>query len=69
MIEGTALHEAYLAAASDPLALEEAARNLHPARRFGRPEEIAALAVTLCSDEATFVTGALIPADGGFTAV
>jgi len=69
VIEGTALHEAYLAAASDPLALEEAARNLHPARRFGRPEEIAALAVTLCSDEATFVTGALIPADGGFTAV
>jgi NAD(P)-dependent dehydrogenase (short-subunit alcohol dehydrogenase family) len=42
---------------------------LHPMRRFGRPEEIAALAVVLCSDEAAFVTGALLPADGGFSAV
>lgn len=69
VIEGTAMHEGYLAAASDPGALEAEARDLHPVRRFGRPDEIAALAVTLCSDEVTFVTGALIPADGGFTAV
>jgi NAD(P)-dependent dehydrogenase (short-subunit alcohol dehydrogenase family) len=69
VIEGTAMHEGYMAAASDPDALEEAARQLHPVRRLGRPEEIAALAVTLCSDETAFVTGALIPADGGFTAV
>jgi dihydroanticapsin dehydrogenase len=69
VIEGTAMHEGYLAEASDPDALEEAARQLHPVRRFGQPEEIAALAVTLCSDETAFVTGALVPADGGFTAV
>jgi NAD(P)-dependent dehydrogenase (short-subunit alcohol dehydrogenase family) len=69
VIEGTAMHEGYLAAVSDPDALEEAARQLHPMRRLGRPEEIAALAVTLCSGEAAFVTGALVPADGGFTAV
>ena len=69
VIEGTAMHSAYLAAVADPAALEQAARDLHPVKRMGRPEEIAALAVTLCSDEAGFVTGALIPADGGFTAV
>jgi NAD(P)-dependent dehydrogenase (short-subunit alcohol dehydrogenase family) len=69
VIEGTAMHDGYMAAASDPEALEEAARQLHPVRRFGQPDEIAALAVTLCSDETAFVTGALIPADGGFTAV
>jgi NAD(P)-dependent dehydrogenase (short-subunit alcohol dehydrogenase family) len=69
VIEGTAMHEGYLAAADDPEALEDAARDLHPMKRFGRPEEIAALAVTLCSGEAAFVTGALVSADGGFTAV
>ncbi len=69
VIEGTAMHEAYLSAVADPAGLEQAARDLHPMKRLGRPEEIAALAVTLCSDEAAFVTGALIPADGGFTAV
>jgi len=69
VIEGTAMHEAYLEAAVDRQAFEEAARALHPARRFGSPDEIAALAVTLCSDEARFVTGALVPVDGGLTAV
>ena len=69
VIEGTAMHEAYLQAATDRDAFERAARELHPVKRFGTPDEIAALAVTLCSDEARFVTGALIPADGGLTAV
>jgi NAD(P)-dependent dehydrogenase (short-subunit alcohol dehydrogenase family) len=39
---------------------------LHPANRLGRPDEIAALAVSLCSDESPFVTGALVPADGAY---
>jgi 3-oxoacyl-[acyl-carrier protein] reductase len=38
-----------------------------PMGRFGNPEEIAALAVFLCSDRASFVTGACIKADGGQT--
>lgn len=37
-----------------------------PMGRMGRPEEIAALAAFLCSDEAAFVTGACYAADGGF---
>ena len=33
--------------------------------RLGQPEEVAATAVWLCSDEASFITGATIPIDGG----
>lgn len=36
-----------------------------PLKRFGRPEEIADLAVFLCSDRASFITGACFVADGG----
>ena len=38
-----------------------------PMQRFGKPEEIADLAVFLCSNRATFVTGACVVADGGQT--
>jgi NAD(P)-dependent dehydrogenase (short-subunit alcohol dehydrogenase family) len=38
-----------------------------PARRYGRAEEIAALAVWLCSAEATYITGQSIAVDGGLT--
>jgi NAD(P)-dependent dehydrogenase (short-subunit alcohol dehydrogenase family) len=37
-----------------------------PIGRMGKPEEIAALALYLCSDEASFVTGCDYPIDGGF---
>ena len=39
-----------------------------PMRRYGRPEEIAAAAAFLVSDEASYVTGVALPVDGGFTA-
>ncbi len=38
-----------------------------PLKRFGRPEEIADLAVFLCSDRASFITGGCFVADGGQT--
>lgn len=37
-----------------------------PIGRMGRPEEVAALALFLCSDEAAFITGTDYPIDGGF---
>ena len=39
-----------------------------PAGRFGRPEEVAGAVVWLCSDAASFVTGTIVPIDGGFDA-
>ena len=39
-----------------------------PLKRFGMPDEVAAIAVTLASDEATYVTGTEIHVDGGLLA-
>ena len=39
-----------------------------PARRFGKPEEIAATIVFLASDEASGITGSQIVVDAGLTA-
>lgn len=41
---------------------------LHPARRFGEPEEIAHAVVWLLSRRSSYVTGATLPVDGGFLA-
>ena len=40
-----------------------------PMGRIGQPEEMANLALFLASDESSFITGALIPIDGGYTLV
>lgn len=41
---------------------------IEPVGRMGTPEEVAAMALFLASDESSFVTGAAMPVDGGFVA-
>ncbi len=48
-------------------AAEEVAREEVPAKRLGRPEEIAAAAAFLCSTQAGYVTGQALAVDGGLT--
>jgi 3(or 17)beta-hydroxysteroid dehydrogenase len=47
---------------------EQALLDSMPLHRFGRPEEVAAIAVLLASDEATYVTGSEFNIDGGILA-
>ena len=39
-----------------------------PMKRWGKPEELAPLVLFLCSESASFMTGAVVPIDGGYSA-
>jgi NAD(P)-dependent dehydrogenase (short-subunit alcohol dehydrogenase family) len=43
-------------------------REAHPVGRLGEPSEVASAILFLASDEASFVTGAILPVDGGYLA-
>jgi NAD(P)-dependent dehydrogenase (short-subunit alcohol dehydrogenase family) len=46
-------------------AAQQGAAQAMPMKRIGRPEEVAAAVTWLCSESASFITGATIPIDGG----
>ncbi|NGO55837.1 SDR family NAD(P)-dependent oxidoreductase [Allomesorhizobium camelthorni] len=63
----TALSESAFALAKDPAKAKADALARHPARRFGRPEDVANTVAWLVSDESEFVTGQCFTIDGGLT--
>lgn len=54
--------------AKAPPEMKAALAGLHPMGRLGRPEEVASAVLFLASDEASFITGASLLVDGGYTA-
>ncbi|MGJ4942191.1 SDR family oxidoreductase [Bradyrhizobium sp. HKCCYLS1011] len=53
---------------ADVDAVRDASRQRHAMKRFGEAEEVAAAALYLAGDEASFVTGVVLPVDGGWLA-
>ena len=53
---------------ADATQLGDFFRTSSPMQRMGQPAEIAAAALWLCSDAASFVTGAALSVDGGYVA-
>lgn len=61
----TPIIDKVLAQSDNPEALYQSFVDVHPVKRLGRPEEIAAMAVFLASDASAFATGAEFRVDGG----
>jgi Dehydrogenases with different specificities (related to short-chain alcohol dehydrogenases) len=67
---GTINTERVKAMAAEPGGPEyvEVVKKGHPMGRLGEPEEVANAILFLASDEASFITGAILPVDGGYLA-
>ncbi len=61
----TPMNERIFQSAPDREALLKEWNSLHPLGRFGEPSEIGSLVAFLASDDASFITGVIIRADGG----
>jgi NAD(P)-dependent dehydrogenase (short-subunit alcohol dehydrogenase family) len=66
---GTIVTERWKARFARDPEMEERLKNLYAIGRLGTPEDVANAALFLASDEASFITGAVLTVDGGLTAV
>ena len=64
----TELNQQYFRSQPDPDAFRSRLEREYPGRRMARPEEIARVAVTLATDDASFINGTHVLADGGIMA-
>jgi NAD(P)-dependent dehydrogenase (short-subunit alcohol dehydrogenase family) len=64
----TPMIDRLLSLEEDPEKTALSIRAMHPLGRFAQPEEIARAMLFLASEEASFVTGVVLPVDGGYTA-
>jgi NAD(P)-dependent dehydrogenase (short-subunit alcohol dehydrogenase family) len=64
----TELNQQYFASQPDPAAFRARLEREYPGRRIAQPEEIARLAVVLATEDASFVNGSYVVADGGIMA-
>jgi NAD(P)-dependent dehydrogenase (short-subunit alcohol dehydrogenase family) len=64
----TGMAQRYFEVQDDPEAARAEAGRLHALGRIGRPEEVAAVALFLCSDESSFCTAQPFIVDGGLSA-
>ncbi len=67
-IVDTDMYRNFLRTSKDPDSLHARLVQSHPIGRIGKPEDIAYGALFLASDESDWITGAILPIDGGFTA-
>jgi NAD(P)-dependent dehydrogenase (short-subunit alcohol dehydrogenase family) len=67
---GTIRTERVLRLPEEPGGVEylQAIEKMHPMARIGEPSEVAAAILFLASDDASFVTGVILPVDGGYLA-
>jgi NAD(P)-dependent dehydrogenase (short-subunit alcohol dehydrogenase family) len=63
----TPMNEQIFRTAPDPQALIDDWNSAHALHRFGQPDEVAAAAAFLVSDESSFITGTCLRVDGGLT--
>jgi NAD(P)-dependent dehydrogenase (short-subunit alcohol dehydrogenase family) len=64
----TEMMRAFIDSHPVPAPVEQEIVDLHPLGRVGRPEEVAAAAAFLASDDASFITGTSLAVDGGLLA-
>src|SRR5690606_7748802 len=64
----TTLVEKFIEEAADPEEMAQRMENINPMPGMTAPEDVAAAVAFLTSDEARFITGHVIPIDGGYTA-